>query len=217
MENGSESLRTWRSTSVKADTPCSVDPELRNEEVWKAKERKIVYTLVWRRQNRWSGSSHDWWQRANRFGLMRNCKETCKITSKKIEDFPYHLQLTKLCSKVGITKTVARWQYLTIFDDAELEKLGGFDQEYTLLQSDSLFKVKGWTRGNTKICSALEVADSHHQGRYGTEIMIQFFGWWNLFLGHDRHWIKQVRDGDDRRDPRRPHRLHWRRYRVTSC
>ena len=34
-----ESLRTWCSTSVKADTPYSVDPVLWNEEIWKAKEK----------------------------------------------------------------------------------------------------------------------------------------------------------------------------------
>ena len=30
-------------------------------------------------------------------------------------------------------------------------------------------------------------------------------------MGHDREWNTQVRDGDDGGDPRRPHRLHWRR------
>ena len=33
--------------------------------------------------------------------------------------------------------------------------------------------MKGWIRGNTKIGPALEVAVTHHQGRYGIEIMIQ--------------------------------------------
>ena len=27
---------------------------------------------------------------------------------------------------------------------------------------------------------------------------------WNLFLGHDREWNEQIRDGDDRGDSRRP-------------
>ena len=32
--------------------------------------------------------------------------------------------------------------------------------------------MKGWIHGNTKIVPALEVTGTHHQGRYGIEIMI---------------------------------------------
>ena len=39
---------------------------------------------------------------------------------QKFASRPYRLQLTKLCSNVGITKTVARGQYFTTLDDAEL-------------------------------------------------------------------------------------------------
>ena len=34
-------------------------------------------------------------------------------------------QLIKLCSNAGIAKTVAKGQYFTTLDDAELDKLGG--------------------------------------------------------------------------------------------
>ena len=88
---------------------------------------------------------------------------------QKIANLPYHLQLTKLCSNVGITKTVARRQYFTTLNDPSR----GSCREYALSRSDPLSKVKGWIRGNTKIGPALEVTVTHHQGRYGIEIMIQ--------------------------------------------
>ena len=75
---------------------------------------------------------------------------------------PEHLHLIKLCSNVGIATTVARRQYFTTLDDAELDKLGGSCREYTLPRDNTASKVKGWIRGNTKIGPALEVAVSHH-------------------------------------------------------
>ena len=45
---------------------------------------------------------------------------------RKFANLPDHLQLIKLCSNVGITKTVAKGQYFTTLDDAELDKLGGW-------------------------------------------------------------------------------------------
>ena len=44
-----------------------------------------------------------------------------------------------------------------------------------------------------------------------------FIWWWNLFLGNDRQWNKQIRDGNDGRNPREPHRWHRRQYRATCC
>ena len=59
-ENGNESLRTWYSTSVKADTAYSVHPVLLEWAVLKSKGREnLSIPLLWRRQHRWSGSSHD--------------------------------------------------------------------------------------------------------------------------------------------------------------
>ena len=49
---------------------------------------------------------------------------------QKIVNLPDHLQLIKLCSSVGITKTVARGRYFTILHDA-VDKLGGSCREYT--------------------------------------------------------------------------------------
>ena len=65
---------------------------------------------------------------------------------QKFPNLPYHLQLTKLCSNAGITKTVARRQHFTTFDDAELEKMRGSCREYTLPRSDPLSQVKEWIR-----------------------------------------------------------------------
>ena len=91
---------------------------------------------------------------------------------RKFANRPDHLPLIKLCSNVGSTKTVAKGQYVTTFDDAELEILGGSSREYTLHRNDELSKVKGWIRGNTKIGPALLVAVCYHQGRYGIDVMI---------------------------------------------
>ena len=113
---------------------------------------------------------------------------------------------------------MARRQYFTTLDDAELDILGGSCREYTFLRDNATSKVKGWIRGNTKIGLTLEVTVSHHQGRYGIEIIIESsFGDGILFLGDDREWKKQIRDGDDGGNPRRPHRVHWRMYSETCC
>ena len=95
---------------------------------------------------------------------------------QKFANLPDHLQLTKLCSNVGITKTVARRQYLTTLDDAELDKLGGSCREYTLPRDNAASEAKGWIRGNTKIGPTLEVSVSH-QDCYGIEIMIESSFW----------------------------------------
>ena len=126
---------------------------------------------------------------------------------RKFGNLPDHLQLIELCSNVGITKTVARRQYFTNLDDAELDKVGGSCREHTLPRDNEASKVKRCIRGNRKIGRALEVAVSHNQGRYGIEIMKRLLIWrWNLFLGDDREWSKQTRDGNDGGAPRGPHR-----------
>ena len=119
---------------------------------------------------------------------------------RKFVNLPDHLQLIKLCSIVGITKTVAKGQYFMTLDDAELRQIGreeggrgGSCREYTSLQDNSSSKVKGWIRGNTEIGPALEVAVSYDQGRYGIEIMINsFFGdgtcsWVMIVNGTNKH------------------------------
>ena len=82
---------------------------------------------------------------------------------QKIANLPDHLQLIKLCSDVGITKTVAKEQYFTTLDDGQIGR--GSCREYTLPRDNAASKVKGWIRGNTKIGPTLEVAVSHHRGR----------------------------------------------------
>ena len=70
-------------------------------------------------------------------------------------NLPDHLQLIKLCSNGGITKTVAKGQDFTTRDDAELDKLVDSCREFSLLRDNTASKVKGWIRGS-----------------YGIEIMI---------------------------------------------
>ena len=60
-------------------------------------------------------------QRTKRLGRMTKCKAICE---QKFAILPNHLQLIKLCSNVGITKTVATGQYFTTFDDAGLDNFG---------------------------------------------------------------------------------------------
>ena len=79
--------------------------------------------------------------------------------------------------------------------------------EKTVPRHNAASKVKGWIRGNTKIGPALEVAVSHHQGRYGIEIMIESLsGDGTCSWVDDREWNKQIRDGNDGGNPREPHR-----------
>ena len=49
------SLRTWWSTSVKVDIPCSLDPVLWNDEIWKAKEVEncLFTSVVIQMQSKW--------------------------------------------------------------------------------------------------------------------------------------------------------------------
>ena len=110
---------------------------------------------------------------------------------QKFKNLPDDIEFVKLCSNAGITKTVAKGQYFTTFEDAEQDNMGGSCREYTLLRDDQLSKVKGWIRGNTKIGPALEVAVSYHKGRYGIEIVIHSFIWrWDSLLGDDCYWNK---------------------------
>ena len=53
----------------------------------------------------------------------------------KFANIPYLLQLTKLCSNVGITKTVAREQYSTTLDHAELDKLEAHVESILFLET----------------------------------------------------------------------------------
>ena len=98
------------------------------------------------------------------------------------------------------------------------EKLGGSCREYSLPRSAPFSKVKGWIRGNTKTGPALEVAVSHHQGRYGIEIMIESFFWcgtcsWVMIInGINKHVTEMTEEThEDHID------LHWRQYTETCC
>ena len=47
--------------------------------------------------------------------------------------------------------------------------------------------MRGWIRGNTKICPVLDVKVCYHQGHYGVEIMIE-----SLFRDRTVPWVRIV-------------------------
>ena len=123
---------------------------------------------------------------------------------QKIANLPEHLQLIKLCSNVGITKTVTRGEGISRSSTMRnWTTLGGSCREYTLPRDDTIPKVKGWIRGNTKIGPALKVAVSHHQGRYGIEIMIESLSgdgtcsWVMIVSGINKHVTDMTKDTQD--------------------
>ena len=182
--------------------------ELNSKGEWKP----IVYTLLWRRQYRWVGSSHDHLRQSaqylrsssghvRRAGLQnlllfRTYRWTCCLLHRTLQRHWWfqhncrlrtnHLGPMTMCreiccnitsknseifqiifnsSNVGITKTVAKE---TVFHDP---------------------------RRDTKVGPVLEVAVSHHQGRYGIEIMLVMelvHGWW-LWVEYTNTWRKWLR------------------------
>ena len=107
-------------------------------------------------------------------------------SEQQFANLPDHLQLIKLCSNVGIT-AVARDSISRPSTMRNWTKLGGSCRGYTLPRDNAASKVTGLIRGNTKIGPALEVGVSHHQGRYGIEIMIE-----SSFGDGTRSWVMIV-------------------------
>ena len=103
---------------------------------------------------------------------------------QKNANLPGHLQLIKLCSNVGITKTVARRQYFTTLDDAELDKLGGSCRVYAVPRDIAASTVRGWIRGNTKIGPAWRWQSVIIKAVAGIEIMIE-----SLFGDGTSSWV----------------------------
>ena len=153
--------RTWWSTSVKADTPVFRGSSALERGDLKSKGKgTLVRTLLWRRQHRWIGSAHDHLGQSAQH-VSTEQKRTCATSwlreslvvryvqekllqnyEQQFTKFPDHLQLIKLGSNVGITKTVARWQYFTTLDYAELDTLCGSWREYFLPPDSAASKVK---------------------------------------------------------------------------
>ena len=78
----------------------------------------------------------------------------------------------------------------TVFHDSRrcgTGQIGRLMSRELLVRDNAVSKVKGCIRGNTKIGPALEVAVSHHQGRYGIEIMIE-----SLFDDGTCSWVMIV-------------------------
>ena len=130
----------------------------------------------------------------------------------KFANLPDHVQLIKLCSNVGTTKTVAKGQCLVGLDDAELDKLGrrreerGGREEYIVPRDDKLSKVKRmdpWEHEDRSSFGGGSQSPSRpSRNRDHDTILIRR---WNLFLGHGREWNQQIRDGNDGGNPREPH------------
>ena len=75
------------------------------------------------------------------------------------------------------------------------DDMKGSCREYTSPRSEESCYVRGWIRGNTKIGPVLGVKVCYHQGRYGVEIMIEFFiSWQSSFFGSYRERNQQIRN-----------------------
>ena len=146
----------------------------------------------------------DRWQCAGKFAAISRPKLRKISRSSSIDQ--------TVLSNVGITKTVAKGQYFTTLDDAELDKVWGSCRENTLPRDNAASKVKRWTLDETR--------RSVQFWRWQSVIIkavteSRSCWWWSLFMGDDCEWNTQIRDGNDWGNPRRPHRLHWRKYRET--
>ena len=83
-------------------------------------------------------------------------------------------------------KTGQRTEFTTL-DDAELDKLGGSCREHTLPRSWE-HEDRSSLGGGSQLPSR-PLRNRDHD---------QLFVWrWNSFLGDDREWNKQIRDGND--------------------
>ena len=106
---------------------------------------------------------------------------------QKVAELPEQQKLTKLCSNAGFSKNVEKGQFFITLDDDAPDDMEGSCREYTLPRSDKSSRVRGWTRGNTKIGPVLDVKVCYHQGRYGVEIMIE-----SVFRDPTVSWVRIV-------------------------
>ena len=106
---------------------------------------------------------------------------------------------------------VSEGQYCVTLHDEEMTSLGcpGPCREDTSPR-DARSRAKGWFRGHTQICLALEVAATSDQGRYGIEIEIfSLRNCWVSILCFDQQRNEQIRNGSVGRKQRNT----WRRRR----
>ena len=115
---------------------------------------------------------------------------------RKFANLPDHRQLIKRCSNVGNTKTVAKGQYFTTIQDAELAKWGGSCREYTSHRYDQLSQVKGWIRGSPVTIKVVTESRSWSTPEFGDGTC---------------SWVMIVNG-----IPREPHRWHWRQYKRVA-
>ena len=68
---------------------------------------------------------------------------------------------------------------------------------------DKLSRVKGWIRGKTRICWALEVAATNHSGRCGIEIKIDSLrsdgspSWVVISRGTNKYVTEMSEEGEE--------------------
>ena len=122
-------------------------------------------------------------------------------------NLPDHLQLIKLCSNVGITKTAATGQFFQNPRRCGTGQIGRlmsrvyFTSRQRILQSE---RMDPWEHEDRSSFGGGSQSPSRPlRNRDHDQLLI----WrWNLFLGDDREWNKQIRDGNDGGNPREPHR-----------
>ena len=200
----------------------------------KQRKREIVYTFLWWRRHSRIGSSHKHFRqstqylRSSRRSMQRtrsrfkksNWPTELSTTNKtprtndtvqgnllhdyeqKFAILPDHLRLIKLCSNVGITKTVTK----TVFHDPRRCGTGQIGRLMSRVYFSS--RQPSWEH---------EDRSSFGGGCHSPSRPLRngdHFWRWNLFLGDDREWKKQTRDGSDGGNPREPHRWHWRQGNV---
>ena len=144
--------------------------------------------------------------------LFVECEQKCAA-------LPEQEKLIKLCSNAGLSTPIEKGHLFATFDDGVLvDDMKVTCREYTLPRSYESSRITGWIRGNTKIGPVLEVAVTHHQGRYGMEIMMQ------SLLGDETCSRVMILNGINKNvtemteETQDDHiRLQWRKYRETCC
>ena len=223
-ESGIESRRTYAQLQWKRTHRI---PPIQCFGTKKQRKRKIVFTLQWRRQYSGGGSSHDHIRHSAQYlrsssghvrraglqniWLSRTYRWTC--CSGQSRNYGYSHRID------GHEQIASdRWDCARRTNIRKSSRSSSIDQ--VVLQcwyhedcGDGTVFHDPRRCGSGKIGGeALETL----RNRDHDPILIKS---WNLFLGYDREWNQQIRDGDDRGDPRRPGRgpfLHCYGGRTTT-
>ena len=120
-----------------------------------------------------------------------------------MERLPQQDRLIKICTDVGLLKTVEVGQYFITKDTEEFSQFteSVARREYTMPRNEKSSEPKGWIRGNTKIGPVVEVTTCCLQGKYGVEIRTESankdnsHSWVRFFS-----WLEQIGQRLDKED-----------------